>query len=102
MPLTNVGTAGAGAAAAAATPGNVAPFGGTGAAEAPLAATTAAMAEIAPAAAKRLPLCIPAPLVDAYLTESFDVKWPWGKCERCGPARRSLHTRKVRFRCACS
>ena len=57
MPLTNVGTAGAGAGAAAATPGNDAPCLG-GSADAGLAATTPASASvtvIALAAGEALP-----------------------------------------------
>src|SRR4051795_6748815 len=65
-PFTNVGTAGAGSGAgAAATPGNVAVFGGSGFAVAPLTPTTpasAAVAVIAPALARRFGISIPRPL----------------------------------------
>ena len=69
MPLTNVGTAGAGAAAAAAdAPGNVAALGRH---RLPARAGThdarqRHVAVIALAIARRLPICIPSPLVDPH------------------------------------
>src|ERR1700754_1137549 len=66
-PLTNVGTAGAGSGAGAdMAPGNVADFGGIGFADAAPAPTTPASATVAvraPAAARRLPICIRDPFL---------------------------------------